>query len=463
MSLRDTLEKIRSHPVPDNEEMAKFQILAPILGDLQWDPFGQEVRWEYPVGGKKSGGKADIALRAKGRIWALIEAKAPGANLNHHVEQVLGYAFYEGVGICALSDGLQWWLYCPLELGHHEERRFAVLDLAKDPIDQICDDLNTFLGRESLVSGQALKQAKQVRGALREAAQLEKEMPAIWKQMLDEPDDELVELIGQRVYDKLSLRPGREQIVAAMRKMPIPAMKPKTTGIQDPLPPTASNPTAVVLWGTHHPVKQHSDILMTVVEELYKRHLDDFDQIVGPLSYKEWQYVSRDSALVGGKNPKRTPSGYFVNVNLTAKVQRLRWTKLLEAFGYSESDLQLLFEATKIKKSPGKKRTPCPVAIRLWDEHHPIERHYEILITLVAVLHKRHPGSFDKVMEQLKGKKWQYVSLDPQRVYDERRVQIPSGHYVDINVSAKDVAVRCRRMLEAFGHSQSDLEYLYEG
>ena len=463
MSLRETLERIRSSPTPNNEEAAKFQILAPVLADLSWDPFGQEVRWEHPVGGKKSGGRADIALEAENRIQALIEAKAPGANLNHHVEQVLGYAFFEGVSICVLTDGLHWWLYCPLESGPHEERRFAVLNLVTDPVDQICDDLNTFLGRESLVSGQAVRQAKQVRRALREAARLEKEMPAIWQRMLDEPDDELVELLGQRVYDELSLRPGREQIVAAMRMMPIPARKPETTGAQDPLPPTAPKPTAVVLWGTRHPIKLHSDILMTVVEELYKRHPDDFGQIVEPLKNGEWQYVSRDSRRVAGKYPKQTSSGWFVQVRMTAKLHKERWTSLLEAFGHSESDLQLLYEAGKLNRSPVQGPTPCPAAIRLWDEHHPIKRHYEILTTLVAGLHKRHPGSFDKVVEQFKGKKWQYVSLDPQRVHDTRRVQIPSGHYVDTNLSAKDVVLRCRRLLEAFGHHESDLEYLYEG
>ena len=157
--------------------------------------------------------------------------------------------------------------------------------------------------------------------------------------MLDKPDDELVELIGQRVYDKLSLRPGREQIVAAMRKMPIPARKPETTEAQDPLPPTAPNPTAVVLWGTRHPVKLHSDILLTVVEELCKRHPDSFERTVEPLRYQEWQWVSRDRERVASKNPKQTPSGYFVNVRMTAKRQKQRWNRLLEAFGHSGSDL----------------------------------------------------------------------------------------------------------------------------
>ena len=432
------------------------------MADLSWDPFGQEVRWEHPVGGKKTGGKVDIAFQAEDRIWALVEAKAPGANLDHHVEQVLGYAFYEGVDICALSDGLQWWLYLPREPGSHQERRFSVLDLAEDPVDQICDDLNTFLGRESLVTGQAVRQAKQVRRALREAAQLEKEMPAIWQRMLDKPDDELVELIGQRVYDMLSPRPGREQIVAAMRKMPIPARKPETTEAQDPLPPTAPNPTAVVLWGTRHPVKLHSDILMTVVEELYKRHPDSFERTVEPLRYQEGQWVSRDRERVASKNPKQTPSGYFVNVRMTAKRQKQRWNRLLEAFGHSGSDLQLLYEETPSEKPSGRQQTKRPAAVRLWSERHPLRSHVEVLTTVVEELHRRHPHDFDQAVATLKAGEWQYVSRDRKRVYGRRIKQTATGHFVNVNLSARNIRKRVVRLMETFGYGESDLEYVYE-
>ncbi len=356
MSLREVIERIGSNPVPDNEETAKFRILAPVLECLSWSPSGQEVLWEHPVGGKKGGGKVDIALRAEGRIWALVEVKAPGANLNQHVEQVLGYAFYEGVDICALSDGLQWWLYLPREPGSHEERRFSVLHLGEDPVDQICDDLNAFLGRESLMTGQAVRQAKQVRRALREAAQLEKEMPAIWQRMLDKPDDELVELIGQRVYDKLRLRPGREQIVAAMRKMPIPARKLETTEAQDQIPSEApgsdrlagrkptQRPAAVRLWGERHPVRTHVEILTTVVAEVHRRHPHDFDRAVETLRAGEWQYVSREPQRVRGTRIRQTPSGHYVDVNLSARQVKRRAVELLEVLGHRESDLEYLYE-----------------------------------------------------------------------------------------------------------------------
>lgn len=351
MSLRETLERIRSNPIPGNEETAKIQILAPILAGLSWDPFDQEVRWEHPVGGKKTGGKVDIALHAEGRIRAIIEAKTPGANLDHHVEQVLGYAFYEGVDICALSDGLQWWLYLPREEGSHEERRFSVLKMDKDPVDQVCDDLNTFLGRESLLSGRAIERARQVRRALQEAAQLEQEMPEIWQRMLNEPDSELIELIGQRVYDRLGLRPGRLQIVAAIRSRPIPPRPTETAKPQGSAPSKqraaqrkTKRPDAVRLWGEHHPVRTHQEILMMVVEELHRRHPDDFDRAVEPLKSGKSQYVSRDSTRVRGTRIKQTSSGHYVDINLSAQSIKERVLRLLEALGHRESELEYVYE-----------------------------------------------------------------------------------------------------------------------
>ena len=335
-----------------------MQMLAPILAELGWNPFGQDVIWEHPVGGKK-GGRVDIALRADGRIWALIEAKVPGATLDQHVEQLLRYAFHEGVDVCALSDGLRWWLYAPRESGPPHERRFAVLTLGEggDPVDQLCDDLNTFLGRESLLSKHAIHRAVQVLHALREAARLEKEVPRIWQQMLEEPDSNLIELIGQRVYEDLSLRPERDQIVAAMRNQPIPPRaaelnpdpSPSSTG--DPSPSDSTKPrqrtvrpSAIRLWGEDHPVRYHKDVLLTVVAQLHRRHSDEFDEKVAPLKSGRSQYVARDLQQVRGTRVERTASGHHVNVNLSAATIKERTTALLEAFGHSESDLEYVYE-----------------------------------------------------------------------------------------------------------------------
>ena len=84
------------------------------------------------------------------------------------------------------------------------------------------EDFNAFLSKETLVNGQAERRAKAVRKAGLEAAQLNKEIPTIWKGMLAEPDDELVELLSKRVYEKVSLRPTKAQVVAALQGSPIP-------------------------------------------------------------------------------------------------------------------------------------------------------------------------------------------------------------------------------------------------
>lgn len=69
---------------------------------------------------------------------------------------------------------------------------------------------------------------------------------------------------------------------------------------------------------------------MTVVEELYKRHADSFDQTVEPLKYREWI--------------KQTPSGHYVDINLSAQSIRERVVRLLEALSHRESDLEYVYE-----------------------------------------------------------------------------------------------------------------------
>lgn len=96
----------------------------------------------------------------RGRILGLIEAKAPGTRLENHVDQVLGYAFYESVEICALTTGLEWWLYLPGARVPVPKRRFAVLRIMEDPIELLCEDFNSFLGKVSVVNGKAEEQAK---------------------------------------------------------------------------------------------------------------------------------------------------------------------------------------------------------------------------------------------------------------------------------------------------------------
>ena len=359
MSLQDRLETIRSAPAPQNEESAKLQILAPILQNLGWDPFGSETLYEHPVGGK-GGGRVDIALRGPDRIVALIEAKTPGSNLNSHVGQVLSYAFHEGVDICVLTTGLEWWLYLPRESGPPSERRFAVLKVRKDPVEQLVDDFGAFLGKDTLVSGQAERQAKLVLKARIEAAQLNKEIPSIWKGMLTAPDDELVDLLSKRVYEKVSLRPTKPQVVAALQGSPIPSATVPAAPPDAPSPPTmqekrakrktprySAKPTAMVLWDDRYPVSTHAEGLRKFLDLLYDRHRDDFDRVL-QLRGRKYPFASRDPQMLSkeGQTSYYEPksSGYFFDIWLNASGIKRRAGEFLECFGYSVSDFKFLYD-----------------------------------------------------------------------------------------------------------------------
>ena len=368
MLLRETLDKIRSSPDPRDEENTKFQIIMPILGDLGWDAARHEIQYEYEVGGKE-GGWVDIALMGPRRPVALIEAKRPKTSLGQHVSQMLRYAFYEGVDICALTTGLEWWLYLPREDGPPMERRFAVLQVREDPVDQLIDGLETFLARKNLRSGQARKQARQVLHTRRRADKIDAELPALWKSMLAEPDSGLVELVRQRMHEKIDLRPNREEVAAVFRSSlphvaPLSSVNRAVTARegygQDAGPPPRARssqkriypkePAGFRLWGEHYPVSSEDgdspgiDLLMKVTEVLHQRHGKRL------LDYLlEAKSTSRPPVPYASPAPKThhkevQDTGIYLNTYLNNGQACERATRIMKNMGHPSSDLEILWD-----------------------------------------------------------------------------------------------------------------------
>lgn len=331
MSLLDALDKIRSSFDPRTEEAVKFRMIAPILGGLGWDPAGPEVRYEYPVGS----GRVDFALGETGKIATFVEAKASRVDLSRHVEQVVRYAFHEGVAICVLTNGLEWWLYLPMERVQFEDRRFAVLRIKEDPVDELHDDLKRFLSRESVLSGEAHRRA-------RRRFVLDKAIPRVWRDMLSGPDDALVELVRNRVHEQDHLLPtveevNRRQIFVppAPRTGPVtPQRQPDRVG-----PPADTNPAGrpvgFHLWGDYHSVRSGNEVLLGVAECLYRTHGDSFERRI----------LTRSWASREGKNRWKQigTTGIYLNVNIKVVELIKRSGTLLELFNHPCSDLKVVW------------------------------------------------------------------------------------------------------------------------
>ena len=351
MSLQETLASIRSSPTRANEESAKFKIIAPILRSLGWDMFGPQVLLEYSVGDKKAGGRVDIALKGSRGVVALIEAKTPGADLSGHVSQVLGYAFHEGVDICALTTGLEWWLYLPREKGQPEERKFAVLNIIDDPVDGLAQDFEAFLSNHALEASDAgvsdaVSQAERVLKAQRERTLLSEKIPSIWQRMIEEADEELLDVISRRVYSEVNLRPDKEQVVAVLKGQPVTTTHVPKKSPKKATPPVSSGPagrpTAMVLFGNRYPIKTHADGLVTLAEVLYERDQQAFSRLL-ELHGRKRKFVSRDPKQAYRPRQVGT-SGYYLDINLSAETVWKRASLFLHHLGHEDSDLEFRFD-----------------------------------------------------------------------------------------------------------------------
>jgi len=192
-----------------NEAAVREAIVLPILNALGWatlDP-GIVCR-EYHI----EGTRIDYALVAVGASPSVfIEVKAAG-QIAGGDRQLFAYAFHQGVPIAILTDGTEWSFYVPGEQGSYDERRVYKLDLLEREKEKACEILRRYLEFDRVRSGAAIEAA---RGDYRSAAkkrEAERSIPKAWRNILDERDELLMELLAEKAENICGFRPSAEQI-----------------------------------------------------------------------------------------------------------------------------------------------------------------------------------------------------------------------------------------------------------
>lgn len=405
MALRDTLEQVREDIAAGpadgaNEQEAKDWFITPILHALGWRGPGR-VRLEHPAGQERV--KMDFALQGPDRkIVALIEAKIPGSSLASHVGQVMSYAFFEGVDICVLTTGVEWWLFLPREKGDPTTRRFAELDVRSDDIDDLESTLTSCLEYEALISGEAEEHARTIRDARQNEKRLLAEIPNAWQRLFDGPDDLLVELVQEEVRKEVSLRPSKEQVATFLANLgaqaptaPLPRpphppnpptgpdpgrdaeivrlrdggmpyakigsrfglsgtrvrtiylrhAKPRPTPTSSPTPtsqPVPPRVTGFVLRGKRHSTSSSKGVWLGVARVLYQDHRAEFER-ASQLRGRRRPYISRNP---NGMNTPRAIGGspYFAETKFSTRDYQRHARELIELFGYRADELEILYD-----------------------------------------------------------------------------------------------------------------------
>ncbi len=332
------------------EEATRQAAVLPILARLGWDRDNiREVVPEYAVGN----GRVDYCLKASGRD-VFVEVKRTSEELDRHQEQLLDYAFRQGVEIAALTNGLLWWLYLPLFRGSWEQRKFIAIDIQAQDIPTVAKNLSLFLGRDAIADGSAIKNADAIHKSREKDRLIREATPKAWAELCREPDETLVELLADKVESLCGHRPDDEgvaQFLASALFTPHSADGPSEPS-GPPMPMTRagrsvtlsdswtfSAPAAFVFQGDRHGVATFKDVLVSLCGLLHGAQGQSFEQVLSLRGRKRAYFSRAPNEML---EPREIPgSGIYAETNLSANTIRDRCRDLLNLFGYSADDLQV--------------------------------------------------------------------------------------------------------------------------
>jgi hypothetical protein len=190
-----------------DEAATKQAIILRLLHILGWDTFSaEEVSPEYTV----KSDRVDFSLRINETNKVFIEAKRVNKDLEKEQDQLLKYSFQEGIKISILTNGIQWWLYLPLNEGSWEQRKFYTIDLIQQQPENIAEKLIDFLMKENISTGIALKNAELIYKSRQKTRIIKDTLHKAWNKIVSVPDELLIELMSETTESICGYKPEME-------------------------------------------------------------------------------------------------------------------------------------------------------------------------------------------------------------------------------------------------------------
>ncbi len=341
-------QRLSQGAVP-TEKAVEYAVVMPILRVLGWNP--QNIAEMYPEYGVESK-RVDWALLREGEPRVFLEEKAPDQNLSAHEEQLLDYAFKQGIRLAVLTNGREWWLYLPLEEGPWAERKFLVLDLINQKIEEVCLQLTQFLQKDFVYSGLAYEDAKQRYDEARERKRIRQKLPEAIREVLSSPSEQVIEFFQNQTQSQLGTLPPRELVGETLRRVipAIPAGVPTsspsvavrggqiTTGLE--VPPLYSTPISLIIQGEIIQLSKWKDLLIATGNWVVNHgHQLPLGKKPG---YKK-TFLSRSRSDL--RAPGKLTNGLFIETSYSCRncVKHARW--LLHQLNLPEESLQVQYEA----------------------------------------------------------------------------------------------------------------------
>ena len=287
-----------------NEAAVSQGAVLPILQACGWSTHKtDEVCPEYST---QDNQRVDYALLRGGKPLIFIEVKYRLDNdrsLDKGSEQVLKYAYDEGVPVAVLTDGDAWRFYWPAAT----ERRYAdrlaqAIQLTRTEPAEAATILRKYLQKSPDISSTRLRKT------IEEDFHLNK-LHALLEEIFQNPTDELVELI-ERIAKQRDIDVGKEQIRAFwpqwLKKYKPSDSSPSTSTMPSNTtstphasgaPPLSSPPAGLGYYykGTFYPASVKSDIYFEIISRLIQDYPHFADQFSKESVGNERSYLFRKS------------------------------------------------------------------------------------------------------------------------------------------------------------------------
>ena len=338
------------------EEATKQGIVLPVLRALGWDVWNtREVTPEYDVG---RGGRVDYALQVRSRPKVLIEVKKGAKELDDEAEeQLCSYAFKKGAEQAVLTNGLTWWFYLPLEKGDWTDRKVVSVELVEQDENTVIERLFELLERENVAGGNSVKASKTYLKHRQKETEISRALPEAWEQIISEPDSLLLDLLVETVEKKCGYRPEAETVATFLREHRKQEFLPVlTASAKRGRPPRTQRRGRLTrrdaslmgksfkrirLFGTAHEVREQYEILIILGEVLHQQNRRDFERIASSLGTRKWRYFVKNPGKDARKYHAIPGTAWFVHTHASADEKARRARKILEAFGYNPTDLEI--------------------------------------------------------------------------------------------------------------------------
>jgi len=332
-----------------DEAALKQGVVLKILSLLDWDPFDvDEVLPEYEI----QGSKVDFCLKKQKTHKVFILVRKNGEDLQKHQDKVLSLSIQGKVPIAILTNGLTWWFFLPLVQGSAEEKKFLAIDMAIQKAEEASETFESFLTKESILSGETEKAAEGIYTARQRDFSIKETLPKAWAEIMSDPKKWLADILGSVTEQMCGYHPDREVIEEFLsskftEKRDVESVvHPKPAATPQPAKAavrgddyTGKTIQSFTLTGTRYPVKSWKAMYIKFCEVIFPKHKDDLD-VLFTLSRPGKEYFSRNPyQLLTGE--KITGTGMYVDVSLTAKEIVDLTQKVLHLLGYEEKALSL--------------------------------------------------------------------------------------------------------------------------